>query len=403
MRSGVCPLQIEITIDTGRTEFWDEGWPRGALTPADEGRSQPFADALGASSGRWQNFYLNSPRAFIKQIEQSLHQSRPWSLPLLEGLHIVDPSNSMWDSEWPVPEQNDLPVDLFAVSPRLRRVSFENPMYDPQKPEVQFPRHQIERVDIFSGDVYSCRELLRLCSNLIRCDNLQIEWGESGDGGPVRNALQVLAVVFCDEDDNEDKGVDTFFEYLELPFLLDLHVCFNWAPEWTLDTRAIFTSFLTQTSTLQRFVLRLRKCSGEVFHSILVALPSLQNFELSIGEFWDSPLFSEELLEELTFFKNGNASTLLPNLRTLKLSGSIGVHTSAFSAMVRSRTMENTNGERGALLQSLHMRIVSDGGTSSTTLLDSEFAEVKNILGDQADIQISAKVREMDAAHISQP
>ncbi|KAF7966933.1 hypothetical protein HWV62_36386 [Athelia sp. TMB] len=393
MRSGMCPLQIEITIDTGRTEFWDEGWPRGALTPADEGRSQPFADALGASFGRWQNFYLNSPRAFIKQIEQSLHQSRPWSLPLLEGLHIVDPSNSMWDSEWPVPEQNDLPVDLFAVSPRLRRVSFENPMYDPQKPEVQFPRHQIERVDTFSGDVYSCRELLRLCSNLTRCDNLQIEWGENGDGGPVRNALQVLAVVFCDEDDNEDKGVDAFFECLVLPFLLDLEVCFNWAPEWTLDTRAIFTSFLAQTSTLQRLVLQFRKCSSEVFRSILVALPSLRDFELSIGEFGNcnSLLFSKELLEELTFSNNDNASTLLPNLRTLKLSGSIGVYTSAFSAMVRSRTKENRDGERGALLQSLHMRIVSDSSTSSTTLRDSEFTEVRIILGDQADIQITDK------------
>ncbi|KAF7971050.1 hypothetical protein HWV62_22183 [Athelia sp. TMB] len=390
MRSGVCPLQIEIIVDTQRPGFWGEG--RGALTPADEGRSQPLAEALGASSGRWQNFHLKGPRGFIKQMEQSLHQNRPWSLPLLAGLHIVDTSYSLGDiSEWPVREKNNLPVDLFAVCPRLNRIGFESLDYDHDKPEVQFPRHQIERVDTFSGDVYSCRELLRLCSNLIRCDNLQIEWGDNGDGQPVRNNLQVLAIVFCDEDDEEDEGVNTFFECLELPFVLDLQIHFNWAHQWTLDTRTIFTSFLTQTSTLQRFVLRLNKMPSEVLRSILVALPGLRDFQLTIEEFGDNLLFSKELLEELTFSDNGYAPTLLPNLRALSLSGNIGVYTSAFSAMVRSRTKENKDGERGALLQSLHVHIVSDGSTSSTTLLDSEFAEVRNILGEQADIQITDK------------
>ncbi|KAF7966928.1 hypothetical protein HWV62_36581, partial [Athelia sp. TMB] len=290
---------------------------------------------------------------------------------------------------------NELPVDLFAISPRLKRVGFESIFYDYGKPEVRFPRPQIERVDAFSGDVHSCRELLRLCSNLIRCDRLQIERGEDGDGQPIRNDLQVLMIDFSNEDEEEDADVDTFFECLELPFILDLQIRFNWALQWTLDTRTLFTSFLTQTSTLQRFVLQLRDCPSEAFHSVLVALPGLRDFGLFIyGEFGDSLLFSKELLEELTFSNNGNVSALLPNLRALTLSGSIGINTTAFSAMVRSRTKENKDGERGALLQSfkLHMRIVSHDSTSSTTLRDSDFAEVRNILGDKADIQIGDKV-----------
>ncbi|KAF7966922.1 hypothetical protein HWV62_36569 [Athelia sp. TMB] len=329
---------------------------------------------------------------FIKQIEQSLHQSRPWSLPLLEDLHIMDICNSMWSSPvWPVPEQNDLPVHLFAVSPRLKRVNMSYDIYDHERPEVQIPWHQIEQVDTFSADVYGCRELLRLCPNLIRCAKLEIEWGASGDGEPVRNDLQLLAIAFCDEDDDEDEGVNTFFECLELPFLLDLQVCFNWGPQWTWDTQVIFTSFLSGISTLQRFVLRLYQWPSEVLRSILMALPRLRDFGLCIGKSGDSPLFNKELLEELTFSSNDNVSVLLPNLRALSLLGKIGVDAGAFGAMVRSRTKENANGERGVLLQSLHMRIVGQDRTS-TALWDSEFEEVKNILGDKADIQIVDEV-----------
>ncbi|KAF7966927.1 hypothetical protein HWV62_36579 [Athelia sp. TMB] len=396
MRSGVCHLQIEITVDPLRPEFW--GSCRGELTPADEESSQPLAEALGASVERWQNFYLHSPRGFLKQIERSLHQSRPWSLPLLEGLHIKDTSHSMgdWPDTWPVLEQHNLPVDLFAVSPRLRRVCFENPMWDPhypEQPEVLFPRHQIERVpDNFPGDVHSCRELLRLCPNLIRCDNLGIVRGKNGDGQLVRNNLQVLTIEFCYGNRHENEGINTFFECMALPSLLDLLICFNWPFEWTLATQAIFTSFLLTTSTLQRFVLQHDKCPSGVLRSILAALPSLRDFGLSIREFGDSLLFSSEFLEELTFSNNGDAFPLLPNLRALRLSGCIGIATAAFSVMVRSRTKENKDGERGALLQSLHMRIVSDGSTSSTMLLDSEFAEVRSTLGDKADIQILDKL-----------
>ncbi|KAF7978292.1 hypothetical protein HWV62_879 [Athelia sp. TMB] len=335
---------------------------------------------------------MRTPRGFIKQIEQALHQSRPWSLPSLEDLHIMDICNSMWSGPiWPVPEQNDLPVHLFSVSPRLKRVNMSYNTYDHERPEVQIPWDQIGQVDTFSADVYGCRELLRLCSSLIRCDELQIEWGENDGGQPVRNNLQVLAVVFCDEDDDEDEGVDAFFECLELPYLLDLQVCFNWAPKWNLVTQAIFTSFLLATSTLQRFVLKLDKWPSAVLRSILVALPGLRDFGLSIGDFGNSLLFSKELLEELTFSNNDNVPALLPNLRALSLSGSIGMNTSAFSAMVRSRTKQNTSGERGPLLQSLHMRIVGHDRTS-TALWDSEFEEVKNILGDKADIQIVDEV-----------
>ncbi|KZP04959.1 hypothetical protein FIBSPDRAFT_940717 [Athelia psychrophila] len=376
-RSGAWPLEVSITFSNEEEKHH--------VSSVDMEQCQLLASALAASVERWQHFRTNSHPSFLRRIEQAVAARPSSSSRILETLWVRP---YMREGEtWPDLGLNihTTPLTMFAASPQLRHVSLNDDYsFEGEDLPIRLPWQQIERLDI-DASFEGCMQLLRDCPKLAQFTiAMAQDYGVEGGVDIVHRALRSLEMWVDDE-----PTFDCFFECVKLPSLLDLRIHFALA--WDADesiTQERIVSYLPTCSMLQRLVLRLYEVESDDFHDILRAVPpGLMELEICLEMDKAATIYTNELLEELTFNRGRQTPALLPNLHTLSLLGEgLNMDPTIFTTMIRSRTKENVNCRHGALLQSLYIHTVED--TESITIQD--LVEVKAILGDRADIRMVA-------------
>ncbi|KAF7983005.1 hypothetical protein HWV62_24628 [Athelia sp. TMB] len=372
-RSGACPLQVFIIINgKGAAELLTEA--EVIMTSDEEAHCQALVTVLADSMTRWKYVYLKSTSDFLLRLERARPAGH--SLPMLERLIIDKPT---WDGGW----RRTTPVKLFAMAPRLRVVVFSTRMdvFVDEEPSIELPYHQIERMErTIARNTNSFLQILRICPNLTRCNQLWLINGVDRALVSVAHPLRSLDITFY-----QDSGAD-FFEYAELPHLIDLRIrsLNSWGPRTLING----ITFLSRSSSLRRLVIRTEgtHMPGADLRTILKAVPSLVDFEFvhsNTSNDTTPTTYSKELLEGLTLTA---LEPMLPNLRALSLLGPLIADPVAFSAMLRSRIKNNDDASqpRGAILQSLQLHILDH--TGSLTIGDLE--EIQDALGDNACIRM---------------
>ncbi|KZP20819.1 hypothetical protein FIBSPDRAFT_1044608 [Athelia psychrophila] len=375
--SGVCPLEVSITFRNEEEKHH--------MSSVDMEQCQLLASALAASVERWQHFRTNSHPSFLRRIEQAVAERPSSSTRILETLWIQPYSRE--GETWPDLGLNvhTTHLDMFAASPKLRYVSLgDGYSFEGDDLPIRLSWQQIERLDI-AASFEGCIQVFRDCPKLTRFSvAMAQDCGVEGGVDIVHRSLRSLEMWVDDE-----PTFDCFFKSVKLPSLLDLSIHFDLA--WNADeslTQERITAFLPTCSKLQRLALRIYEVVPEDFHDILRAvLPGLMELEICHEVDEAATIYTNQLLEELTFNHGRQTPALLPNLHTLSLLGEgLNMDPATFTTMIRSRTKENVDGQHGALLQSLYIHIVKD--TESIKLQD--LGEVKAILGDRADIRMVA-------------